>query len=138
LVGLPFARRPLPTLFCSKSPLSEINVTCDNGVQPRLPWTRRFEVVRLLEYWRACLDLQRMSHLKWLEADGLGGFACGTVAGIRLCRCHAPFLIAMAPPTNRTVLVNGYDAWVETPSDVLTDHADRPLPHTLRRAKGRR
>ncbi|MGH7235448.1 MAG: amylo-alpha-1,6-glucosidase [Nitrospiraceae bacterium] len=53
---------------------------------------------------------------EWLEADGLGGFASGTVAGIRTRRYHALLWTATTPPTGRLVLVNGFDAWVETPS----------------------
>ena len=53
---------------------------------------------------------------EWLEADGLGGFASGTVAGIRTRRYHALLLTAKTPPTGRVVLVNGFDAWVETPA----------------------
>ncbi len=53
---------------------------------------------------------------EWLEADGLGGFASGTVAGIRTRRYHALLLTATTPPTGRVVLVNGFDAWVTTSS----------------------
>ncbi len=53
---------------------------------------------------------------EWLEADGLGGFASGTVAGIRTRRYHALLLTAKTPPTGRVVLVNGFDAWVQTPA----------------------
>jgi len=53
---------------------------------------------------------------EWLEADGLGGFASGTVSGIRTRRYHALLLTATTPPTGRYVLVNGFDAWVETPA----------------------
>src|SRR5262245_9542646 len=52
---------------------------------------------------------------EWLEADGLGGFASGTVSGIRTRRYHALLLTATTPPAGRMVLVNGFDAWVETP-----------------------
>src|ERR1700733_1892501 len=52
------------------------------------------------------------SRKEWLEADGLGGFASGTVAGLRTRRYHA--LLLTATPTGRMVLVNGFDAWVET------------------------
>ena len=52
---------------------------------------------------------------EWLEADGLGGFASGTAAGVRTRRYHALLLTAKTPPTGRMVLVNGFDAWVETP-----------------------
>ncbi len=56
------------------------------------------------------LDLTR----EWLEADGLGGFASGTSTGIRMRRYHALLLTATTPPSGRVVLVNGFDAWVET------------------------
>jgi predicted glycogen debranching enzyme len=51
---------------------------------------------------------------EWLEADGLGGFAFGRVDGIRSRRYHAVLAVATTPPTGRIVLVNGFDAWVET------------------------
>jgi predicted glycogen debranching enzyme len=51
---------------------------------------------------------------EWLETDGLGGFASGTVTGLRTRRYHALLLAATTPPTGRMVLVNGFDAWVET------------------------
>jgi predicted glycogen debranching enzyme len=53
---------------------------------------------------------------EWLEADGLGGFASGTASGIRTRRYHALLLVAVTPPTGRMVLVNGFDAWIETPN----------------------
>jgi len=56
------------------------------------------------------MDLQA----EWLEADGLGGFASGTIGGMRTRRYHALLLAALAPPARRHVLVNGFDAFVET------------------------
>jgi predicted glycogen debranching enzyme len=53
---------------------------------------------------------------EWLEADGLGGFASGTVSGIRTRRYHALLLAATTPPAGRMALVNGFDAEVETAS----------------------
>ena len=50
---------------------------------------------------------------EWLEADGIGGFASGTVGGIRTRRYHALLLSATTPPTGRVVLVNGLEAWIE-------------------------
>jgi predicted glycogen debranching enzyme len=52
---------------------------------------------------------------EWLEADGLGGFVSGTATGIRTRRYHALLLTAM-PPAGRMVLVNGFEAWIETPA----------------------
>lgn len=53
---------------------------------------------------------------EWLEADAEGGFASGTVAGYRTRRYHALLLTPMTPPTGRVVLVNGFEAWVDTSS----------------------
>jgi predicted glycogen debranching enzyme len=53
-------------------------------------------------------------HAEWLETDGLGGFASGTVSGIHTRRYHALLLAATAPPTGRCVLVNQVDVTVET------------------------
>ena len=50
---------------------------------------------------------------EWLEADGLGGFASGTVSGLRTRRYHALLLTATVPPSGRVVLVNGMDASIE-------------------------
>ncbi|WP_417738397.1 amylo-alpha-1,6-glucosidase [Rosistilla oblonga] len=52
---------------------------------------------------------------EWLETDGLGGFASGTVCGQRTRRYHALLLVAEKPPAERVVLVNGIDVVVETP-----------------------
>jgi predicted glycogen debranching enzyme len=51
--------------------------------------------------------------VEWLEADGLGGYASGTVVGVRTRRYHALLLTATTPPTGRVVLVNGVDAWID-------------------------
>ena len=59
-------------------------------------------------------DYEQMMSDEWLEADGLGGFASGTVSGIRTRRYHALLLAATRPPAGRLVLVNGFDASVET------------------------
>jgi len=53
---------------------------------------------------------------EWIEADGLGGFASGTVTLVRNRRYHALLLVATQPPAGRMVLVNGLEAWIETPS----------------------
>jgi len=52
--------------------------------------------------------------LEWLEADGLGGFASGTASGIRTRRYHA-LLLTTTESGARMVLVNGFDAWIQTP-----------------------
>lgn len=51
---------------------------------------------------------------EWLEPDGLGGFASGTVSGIRTRRYHALLSCSMKPPQDRRVLVQGFVAWLQT------------------------
>jgi predicted glycogen debranching enzyme len=50
---------------------------------------------------------------EWLETDGLGGFASGTVAGWRTRRYHGLLTPAVEVPSRRVVLVDGFEAWVE-------------------------
>ena len=50
---------------------------------------------------------------EWLETDGRGAFASGTVSGIRTRRYHALLMTATAPPAGRVALVNGLEAWVD-------------------------
>ncbi len=69
--------------------------------------------------------------LEWLEADGLGGFASGTVAGPRTRRYHALLLTATTPPTGRMVLVNGFDAWVQTPNGQYAITSQRYTPEAV-------
>ena len=70
-------------------------------------------------------------HTEWLEADGLGGFASGTTAGIRTRRYHALLLTATTPPTGRMVLVNGFDAWVDTTAGSCALSTHRYAPDVL-------
>ena len=68
---------------------------------------------------------------EWLETDGLGGFASGTTAGIRTRRYHALLLTATTPPTGGVVLVNGFDAWVDTPAGSFALSTQRYAPDVL-------
>lgn len=68
---------------------------------------------------------------EWLEADGLGGFSSGTASGIRTRRYHALLLAATTPPTGRVVLVNGFDALVETPAGSYPISSQHYAPDTI-------
>jgi predicted glycogen debranching enzyme len=65
---------------------------------------------------------------EWLEPDGLGGFASGTVSGVRTRRYHALLLAATTPPTGRMALVNGFDAWIEAGGDRIALTSQRYGP----------
>jgi predicted glycogen debranching enzyme len=49
---------------------------------------------------------------EWLVTNGLGGFACGTVAQANTRRYHGLLVAALAPPGERTVMVAKLDATV--------------------------
>ena len=65
---------------------------------------------------------------EWLEVDGLGGFASGRIDGLRTRRYHAVLAMATTPPTGRIVLVNGFDAWVETAEGRVPLTSQRYVP----------
>ena len=71
------------------------------------------------------------SSAEWLEADGLGGFASGTVSGIRTRRYHALLLTATTPPAGRMALVNGFDAWIDTPDGTFAISSQRYAPDVV-------
>jgi predicted glycogen debranching enzyme len=73
-------------------------------------------------------DQQLDLDAEWLEADGLGGFASGTVGGRRTRRYHALLLTATTPPTGRVVLVNGIEAWVEAAGQRCALSSQKYLP----------
>jgi predicted glycogen debranching enzyme len=68
---------------------------------------------------------------EWLEADGLGGFASGTVSGVRTRRYHALLLAARTPPTGRMVLVNGIDAWLDGAAGSVAISSQEYLPDVV-------
>jgi predicted glycogen debranching enzyme len=68
---------------------------------------------------------------EWLEADGLGGFASGTVGGIRTRRYHALLLTATTPPAGRMVLVNGFDAGIQTSKGTFPISSQRYQPDVI-------
>jgi predicted glycogen debranching enzyme len=63
-----------------------------------------------------CSDLTESSRREWLETNGIGGFASGTISGANSRRYHAMLTAATRPPLGRirtvskleeTLLVNG-------------------------------
>lgn len=66
---------------------------------------------------------------EWLETDGIGGFASGTVSGIRTRRTHA--LLLVSTPRGPVVLVNGLDARVATPQGAFDITSHRYTPDVI-------
>ena len=46
-----------------------------------------------------------MMEREWLETNGRGGFAMGTVAGINTRRYHGVLVASLRPPVERQVLL---------------------------------
>ena len=53
-----------------------------------------------------CRDLDRSSKLEWLETNGLGGFASGTVSGANTRRYHGLLTASLRPPVERYLLLS--------------------------------
>lgn len=56
---------------------------------------------------------------EWIETDGRGGYALGTVCGRRTRRYHGLLVAATQPPTGRMMLIQGYDAWLDWEGESL-------------------
>jgi predicted glycogen debranching enzyme len=53
-----------------------------------------------------CADLCAALNHEWLETNGLGGFACGTVPGANTRRYHGLLTAALNPPGGRMLLLS--------------------------------
>jgi predicted glycogen debranching enzyme len=60
-----------------------------------------------------CGDFASAVHREWLVTNGLGGYACGTVAGANTRRYHAFLMASLSPPVDRTLLVAKVDVTAE-------------------------
>jgi predicted glycogen debranching enzyme len=67
-------------------------------------------------------DLAEAEQREWLVTNGLGGFACGTVAGLLTRRYHGLLIAALKPLGRRTLLVAKLDETVEYEGEIF------PLP----------
>src|SRR5258707_2301209 len=59
-----------------------------------------------------CVDFERSSHLEWLETNGTGGFAMGTVSGANTRRYHGLLVASLRPPVERLVVLAKLDETV--------------------------
>ncbi|HEY2675366.1 MAG TPA: glycogen debranching enzyme N-terminal domain-containing protein, partial [Steroidobacteraceae bacterium] len=61
----------------------------------------------------SCGNWQDASRFEWLMTNGLGGYACGTIALANTRRYHGFLMASLAPPVQRTLLVAKIDLSVE-------------------------
>ncbi len=59
-----------------------------------------------------CGDLATAETREWLVANGIGGYAAGTIAGVLTRRYHGLLVAALQPPLGRTLLVTKLDETV--------------------------
>jgi predicted glycogen debranching enzyme len=65
----------------------------------------------MLELGRStCGNLASAESREWLATNGLGGFACCTVAGTLTRRYHGLLLAALKPPVGRTLMLASLEA----------------------------
>ncbi len=55
-----------------------------------------------------CRDLDTATGREWLETNGIGGFASGTISGINTRRYHGLLIAAIEPPTGRFRMVSKF------------------------------
>ncbi|MCV4795903.1 glycogen debranching enzyme N-terminal domain-containing protein, partial [Escherichia coli] len=60
-----------------------------------------------------CRDFQTATSLEWLETNGQGGFAFGTVSGAATRRYHSYLTAALNPPVGRYALVAKFEETLE-------------------------
>ena len=80
---------------------------------------------------KICQDYERSSHLEWLETNGTGGFAMGTVAGTNTRRYHGLLVASLRPPVDRHVLLSRLDEVVSGEGAPDAPLATNQYPGTL-------
>ncbi len=60
-----------------------------------------------------CTDLESAVQREWLVANGIGGYAMGTVGGALTRRYHGLLVAALDPPLGRTLLLSRLDETME-------------------------
>jgi predicted glycogen debranching enzyme len=78
-----------------------------------------------------CGGLGTAEPREWLCANGIGGFASGTVAGLSTRRYHGLLVAALTPPVGRTLLVTKLDETVEYAGATWDLYANRWADGTL-------
>ncbi len=64
----------------------------------------------MLDFGReVCGHLPLAERREWLVTNGIGGYACGTVAGLLTRRYHGLLIAALDPPLGRTLLLTKLD-----------------------------
>ncbi|MBL7858609.1 MAG: glycogen debranching enzyme family protein [Cyclobacteriaceae bacterium] len=64
-------------------------------------------------------DFQHTSSLEWLETNGIGGYASGTVSGTNTRRYHGLLVAATQPPVGRRVMLSKLEETIRMGDEVF-------------------
>lgn len=56
-----------------------------------------------------CTNFSAASSREWLETNGIGGFACGTISGANTRRYHGLLTAAIRPPLGRVTMLSKFE-----------------------------
>jgi len=56
-----------------------------------------------------CTNFEAATSREWLETNGIGGFACGTISGANTRRYHGLLTAAMRPPLGRITMLSKFE-----------------------------
>jgi predicted glycogen debranching enzyme len=74
------------------------------------------EATRILRWESASTELaEELTHREWLIANGLGGYACGSLTGVPTRRFHSLLVAALPSPIGRASLLNRLTETVRLP-----------------------
>ena len=72
-----------------------------------------------------CGNLPIAEQREWLVTNGIGGYACGTIAGLLSRHYHGLLVAALKPPLGRTLLFTKLDETINYGSHVFELHTNR-------------
>jgi len=78
-----------------------------------------------------CGELSDAEQREWLVTNGIGGYACGTLAGLLTRQYHGLLIAALAPPLGRTVLLAKLDETVDYDQQRYELHTNRWVDGTI-------
>jgi len=66
-----------------------------------------------------CRNFEVSSRKEWMIANGLGGYAMGTVSGANMRRYHGLLVAATEPPAHRMVLLANIEGFIQTDGEAI-------------------
>ena len=70
-----------------------------------MPMNHQRARVQFIDFGRAVCDSDEAFRREWLVTNGIGGYASGTIGGVRTRKYHAMLVAAPNPPAVRTLLL---------------------------------